>query len=310
MSALLQDFIPGPVQKISSLGHDSLYIKRLDLIQSWSDGNKYYKLKNNIAFALDNNIKTIVSKGGMFSNHLYSLAHACSNFGIELVCMIRSYGTDGDNPTLSELTSLSKEILFLHPEKYNQFNEAEALRIYPASLFIDEGGKSERALQGIHELMDECLLQHPSHIIISGGTMTTACGLIASAPEEIRIIIVPAWKGCTKQFVKDNLNEFGIVDACEWELWPDAHWGGFAKYDSALVSFMDSFTRTTGIPLDPVYTGKMMFAIDEKIKTGYFRKDDSILAIHSGGLQGIKGFAYRFSEDWGEYEKLVFGDKS
>lgn len=302
-----KSFIPGPVQQISSdWGHDNFFIKRLDLIHSWADGNKYYKLKNNIAFAIEHNITTIVSKGGMFSNHLYSLAHACTCFNIDLRCVIRSHNDDIENPTLKELKSISKDILFLASDKYNQFNEHNAALAYPDAMFIAEGGMGERAIHGMKELMNECLENQPTHIIVSGGSMATACGLLASAPAEVKVVIVPAWKGCTNDFIDDKLMEFGITPVCDWELWPDAHFGGFARYDRTLFDFMYAFTTETGIPLDPVYTGKMMYVLSEKIKSGYFKHDDSILAIHTGGLQGVRGFAYRYPMDWKGYEKLIF----
>lgn len=307
MSAHLPEFIPGPIQQIDR-GHDHFFIKRLDLIKSWADGNKYYKLKNQLALARSENIKRIVSKGGMFSNHLYSLAHACAHFQIELVCVIRSYGDDLANPTLTKLKSLSKEIIYLTPENYNQFGENESGLRYPDAMFIDEGGMSQNAINGIKDLMEECLLCDPSHIIISGGSMTTASGLLAYAPKELKIIIVPAWKGCTKQYIDTILNRFNIKAICEWEIWPDAHRGGFAKYDLSLINFMSGFSTSTGIPLDPVYTGKMMHAIEEKMQGRYFKQDDRILAIHTGGLQGIKGVAYRAPAEWGEYAKLIFGN--
>jgi len=308
MTGIWNKFIPGPIQHIrGDWGHENFSILRLDLIQSWADGNKYYKLKKNIAFAIENGIKTIVSKGGMFSNHLFSLAHACSIFGIELVCVVRSYAPDPDNPILNELKALSHEILFLKPESYQQFNEAESLIRYPGALFIPEGGMNERAISGAKEIMEECQEYKPSHIIIAGGTMGTSCGLLASASNSMKIIIVPAWKGCTNQYVEEILLTYNITPQCAWELWPDDHFGGFAKYNRTLSDFMYSFTKERSIPLDPVYTGKMMYAIAEKIKSGYFSNDDSILAIHTGGIQGVRGFSYRYPEDWRDYSRLIVG---
>jgi 1-aminocyclopropane-1-carboxylate deaminase len=298
--------IPVPIQKINSeLGYMNLSILRLDLIQSWADGNKFYKLKNNIAFAVDHKIKIIVSKGGMFSNHLYSLAHACLRFEIKLVCVVRSYGPDPDNPLMQELTSMGHEIIYLPPEKYQQFTSTEAFIHYPGSLFLPEGGMNDRAIDGAKEIMNECNVHHPTHIIISGGTMTTACGLLAAADEDMKIIIVPSWKGCTNEYVEKILIQYNITPKCAWEIWPDAHFGGFAKYDQTLIEFMCAFTNDTGIPLDPVYTGKMMYAVSEKMKGGYFSDLDSLLAIHTGGLQGIRGFSYRYPKDWSTYADLV-----
>ena len=305
-SGIMNRFTPGPIQKIKfDFGHDNIFIKRLDLVQSWADGNKYYKLKNNIAFVLENDIKTIISKGGMFSNYLYSLAKACSLFGIKLKCVVRSYGHDIENPVINEIIEISQDVLFLKPDDYSRFDEAESKKYDPDAFFIPEGGMNESAIHGAAEILHECLVQQPTHIIISGGTLTTACGMLASASKSLKIIIVPAWKGCSNQYVEGILQAFQIVPQASWELWPEYHFGGFAKYDRSLVEFMYSFTEKTQIPLDPVYTGKMMYAINEKIKEGYFSKEDRILAIHTGGIQGVKGFAYRFPEDWSKYAELI-----
>lgn len=303
---LWNDFIPGPVQTLNLnwvTGH--LYLKRLDLIQSWADGNKYYKLKNSLEFALQNSFGTIVSKGGMFSNHLYSIAQACTIFGLKMICIVRSYGKDHDNPLLNEILGAGHEMIFLSPPDYDRYHEAESLEQFPDALFIPEGGKSMHAISGIKELMQECLHHHPTHIIIPGGSMTTVCGLMGCAPKEIKIIVVPAWKGCKDKFIEDMLIEYNITASCQWEIWPDFHFGGFARYEAALINFMQSFTYETGIPLDPVYTGKMMFGIHQKMSAGYFKEEDSVLAIHTGGLQGIRGFAYRYPDDWRSYAELI-----
>ncbi len=310
MNHSFHTFLPGPIQKINLNGdHPLLMIKRLDLVQSWADGNKYYKLKHNISYALENGIKSIVSKGGMFSNHLYSLAHACTAFGIKMNAIVRSYGPDPGNPLMNELAGLSHEILYLKPGEYQQFDESTAKILYPASMFIPEGGRNAQAIEGAKEIIEECLEFHPTHVILSAGTLTTACGLLAVASKSMKIIIVPAWKGCTRDHVDEILLKYNIKPECLWEIWPDAHFGGFARYDHHLIEFMNSFTRETEIPLDPVYTGKMMYAVNEKFKSDYFSKEDIIIAIHTGGLQGIRGFSYRYPEDWSTYEELVFNQK-
>jgi 1-aminocyclopropane-1-carboxylate deaminase len=299
------DFIPGPVQFLPGWGHDQLSLLRLDLIQSWADGNKYYKLKYNLKDALQKDITTLVSKGGMFSNHLYSLAHACSAFELKLICIVRAHETDAGNPLMNEIQKLSHDILFLKPDAYKDFDEHDALALFPDSLFIPEGGMNAFAMEGVRELMNECQQRKPNHIIIAGGTMTTACGLIAAADNLMNIHIVPAWKGCTVSYVQDVLSKYEIVPACQWEIWPDFHFGGFAKFNQTLVDFMSSFTTKTGIPLDPVYTGKMLYGVMEKIKAGYFPAGDGIMVIHSGGLQGLRGFSYRYPEVWGKYELAI-----
>ena len=131
--------------------------------------------------------------------------------------------------------------------------------------------------------------------------MGTACGIVADTPSHIKVVIVPAWKGCTNTYFCEILDKYGIVPKCTWELWPDYHFGGFGKFSKDLIDFMVSFSLKYSVPLDPVYTGKLMYAIEEKRAFGYFKEDDSIVAIHTGGLQGLDGYKYRFPKEWGNY---------
>src|SRR5687767_3401658 len=297
-----KEFIPGPIQKLNEMGgHQQVFIKRLDMIRSWASGNKYYKLKYSIQDALLRDKKVIVSKGGMFSNHLDALAMACSSFGIRCVCMIRSYGDDENNPTLQRLRKLNAELIFLNPYLYNAFDQQNVNELYADAIFIPEGGADENGIKGASEIWDEISEIAPDHVVIAGGTMSTAVGLISKASSSTNVIIIPAWKGCEKSYVENILTKFTIKSQCTWELWPDYHFGGFGKYTKALAEFMYSFTEKYSIPLDPVYTGKMMFAIDDKIKSGQLSKTAKVVAIHTGGLQGIEGYAYRDAKTWRRY---------
>jgi 1-aminocyclopropane-1-carboxylate deaminase len=143
--------------------------------------------------------------------------------------------------------------------------------------------------------------------VISGGSMCTAMGILSVAAPDVQIIIVPAWKGCTSDYIHNLLNTYNIHVQCKWDLWEDYHFGGFGKYDQELVSFMYSFTEKTNFPLDPVYTGKMMFAVKSKMESGYFTANDEIVAVHTGGMQGLTGFNYKDPDTWNEYFQLCQG---
>lgn len=297
-----QQFIPGPIEKVNhDWGAPELFIKRLDLIRSWASGNKYYKLKYSIAGCIKNGIGTIVSKGGMFSNHLEALAKACAYFNLRCICIIRSYGDDKNNPTIQKLRGYGAHLIFLDPSRYNPFDKVDSESLYPGALFIPEGGADENGIRGAADLYEEIGPDSFSHLIIAGGSMSTAAGIISAADAALHVIIVSAWKGCTREFVEKVLKKFSISAKCQWELWPEYHFGGFGKSTIELADFMYSFTEKTQIPLDPVYTGKMMFAIREKIKSGYFAPTDKIIAIHTGGLQGIKGAVYKNPLMWNDY---------
>ena len=298
-----REFSPAPLQGIQLLdGSSSLKMLRLDLITSWATGNKYFKLKYVLHEALTSGIERIVSKGGMFSNHLAALSEACLEFNIHLVTVIRSHVRDEMNPSIQRLRAHGHEILYLPPSDYKSFDSGDAERLFPGSLFIPEGGLSTAGIKGTSEIMQSCLECNPSHIIVAGGTMGTACGIVAAAPASVKVIIVPAWKGCTYSYFTEILNKFEVHPACTWDIWPDYHFGGFGKFNHDLIEFMIQFTRDTGIPLDPVYNGKVMYAIDDKMRSGFFNDNDSIIALHTGGMQGLAGFKYRFPEEWGRYQ--------
>jgi len=299
---LWQEFSSPPIQPFLFVdGHPACSILRLDLIKSWASGNKYFKLKYTLLDTLEKNIPTFVSKGGMFSNHLAALAEACAVFGKRFVAVIRSHAPDDRNPSILKLKELGAEIIYLAPGSYTSFDQHEAEKLFPGAMFIPEGGLSSDGIRGASEITQSFLPYAPTHVIISGGTMGTACGLLASMPESINVIIVPAWKGCTQDYITGILQDYKIEVSCSWQLWPDFHFGGFGKFNQELIDFMIAFTTTTGIPLDPVYTGKMMFGLNQKIGQEYFAGSDKILAIHTGGLQGVDGFKYRYPEQWKSY---------
>ena len=295
-------FLPGPIQSLTSWqSRSQISMYRLDLLHSWSSGNKYYKLKYALEHALSKGVSTIVSKGGMFSNHLAALAEACEAFGMQLVAVIRSFAADENNPSIQKLRERGSEIVYLTPEVYNSFETAQAEQLYPGAMFIPEGGLSDTGIRGSAEILVNAVVTNLTHIIVAGGSMATACGIVSSAPAGVKVIIVPAWKGCTDLYFQEILSQYQITPTCSWELWPDYHFGGFGKFNQELIDFMIAFTTETNIPLDPVYTGKMMYAIDDRYKSGYFKDTDSVLAIHTGGHQGLDGYRYRFPEVWGKY---------
>lgn len=299
-------FIPGPLHSIDLYRElPYLQIKRLDLIQSWATGNKYYKLKYLLTSAWDSGVTTVVSKGGMFSNHLYALANACTVLNLKCICIVRAHLSDENNPTIKFLRAQNAQLIFVPPDQYKLYDECQADNDFPGSMFIPEGGEHSNAINGSTEIWSEIKHKQPDHVIISGGTLTTALGFLKATHHNSNIIIIPAWKGCTKKYITDKLATFNIQPKCKWELWPDEHCGGFGKSTEELTLFMYRFTSETLIPLDPVYTGKMMFAIDKKIRSNYFGSNDNVIAIHTGGLQGIAGFNYRFPQIWNEYYSLV-----
>jgi 1-aminocyclopropane-1-carboxylate deaminase len=131
--------------------------------------------------------------------------------------------------------------------------------------------------------------------------MGTAAGIVATSASNIKTLIVPAWKGCTEAYFQQVLDRHKRPELSHWEIWPEYHFGGFGKFDDELLVSMEAFTAWHGVPLDPVYTGKMVYAVMARVNAGYFTSTDVVMMVHTGGLQGLDGYAYRFPGVWGGY---------
>lgn len=301
-----QQFVPPPLESVTvSWSTNPLLIYRLDLLQSWATGNKYYKLKYALQDARLQGAGTIVSKGGMFSNHLYALADACLAFNFKCICIIRSYADDTNNPTLQYLRSRNVQLIFLPPAQFDVFEKNECEVNFPDAYFISEGGQGKEGIHGAGEIIQQDQLPKNAHVFIAGGTITTALGILASAPADMTLHIVPAWKGCTNAYVEGLFKEYDIHPGCGWALHPDYHFGGFGKSNSELVTFMTDFYQQTKVLTDPVYTGKLMYAIRDLIEHNKIAPNKPIIAIHTGGLQGIAGAYYRFPDLYREYVRFI-----
>ena len=190
------------------------------------------------------------------------------------------------------------------PEDYRSFDHEAAKTQFAGAWFIPEGGLSPAGIKGTSEIIQTMERAGPTHIVLAGGTMGTALGMLNAAPANAKVVIVPAWKGCTTDYIEDLIARFGVSVSCTWEVWPDFHFGGFGRFNAVLIDHMTAFSMATGIPLDPVYTGKVIFAINQKVKEDYFAPTDRVMMIHTGGLQGLKGYKYRFPDQWTAYADL------
>ena len=267
-----------------------LQIKREDRIHPEISGNKYRKLKYNILEAKKLGFKKLLSFGGAFSNHIAALAAAGREFDFKTIGIIRGEELQGkinDNPTLKFAQSCSMQFKFVDRTSYREKNSKEFIenlkKEFSDFYLIPEGGTNTLAIQGCEEILnkeDSCF----DFICCSIGTGGTISGLINSSNPNQLILGFPALKG---DFFKKEIVKF--TDKSNWELITDYHFGGYAKVNKALIDFINEFKMETNIHLDPVYTGKMMFGIRDLIKKGFFPKGSKILAIHTGGLQGIEG---------------------
>ena len=267
-----------------------LYLKREDTIHPFISGNKYRKLKYNLLEAKKQGKETLLTFGGAFSNHIAAAAYAGHEQGIKTIGVIRGEElTDKwqSNPTLKLAHKHGMQFHFVTRSAYRLKNDTSFIEDLKEKVgdfyLLPEGGTNDLAVKGCTEILTDA--DAPFDYICSAvGTGGTLAGLINAAQPHQTVLGFPALKG---DFLTEEIRTFVHND--RWRLITDYHFGGYAKVDQQLVSFINLFKQKTGIPLDPIYTGKMLFGIFDLVKQDVFEPGTQILAIHTGGLQGIKG---------------------
>lgn len=268
----------------------ALTIKREDLLHPEISGNKYRKLKYNLLEAKNQQKQTILTFGGAFSNHIAATAAAGAAYGFKTIGIIRGEELKDkiyENPTLSYARSQGMQLIYISRSEYRQKNDA-AFKVglknkYGDCYIVPEGGTNQFAIKGCEEILQEDDHQF-EYICTSVGTGGTMIGLINSARGHQQVLGFSALKG---DFLKEEIRKH--TSKKQWELITDYHFGGYGKIKPELITFINEFKELTKIPLDPIYTGKMMYGIFDLFSTGYFRKEAKILVVHTGGLQGIEG---------------------
>lgn len=278
--------------KLSILGKKriTLVVKREDRIHPFISGNKYRKLKYNILEAKRRGLNTILTFGGAFSNHIAATAYAGKLYGIRTIGVIRGEELSQNwmfNPTLMQAHEHGMDFKFISREDYRHKEETSFLELFSKDLgpyyLVPEGGTNLLAIKGCEEILTP---QDGDFNVVcaSVGTGGTLAGIINSSLHNQRIIGFPSLKG---DFLKKDICNFTAKE--NWEINADYHFGGYAKVSEMLIEFINYFKEKTNIPTDPVYTGKLLYGILDLVKNDYFKPGTKILAIHSGGLQGIAG---------------------
>lgn len=277
----------------------TLHMKREDEIHPLISGNKYRKLKYNLIEAKENGSSTLLSFGGAYSNHISALAYAGKKYGFKTIGVIRGeeLGLDEEktlkhNHTLSQAYRNGMRFKFISRAHYRNKEDEGFIDQLKAEFgdfyLVPEGGTNAFAIKGCEEILTAADKKYDI-VCTAVGTGGTISGLINSASEGQEILGFPSLKGA---FLKREIEKY-IQPKNNWKLIHDYHFGGYAKINENLISFINDFYRQTTIPLDPVYTGKMMFGITDMINNNYFKNNCKILAIHTGGLQGITGMNER-----------------
>ncbi len=275
----------------------SLSVLREDELHPFVSGNKFRKLKYIVQDAKTGGFNTLLTFGGAYSNHIAAVAAAGAELGFKTIGVIRGDELAvkvGENPTLRFARQNDMQLDFISRASYKmKTNSAfiESLHHRFGDFYlIPEGGTGTLAVKGCEEILGPNTSEFDI-ICVSVGTGGTISGIINASESHQHIIGFSALKGT---FQHSEIEKYTTKE--NFELKDAYSFGGYGKIDSTLVRFINEFKKNTGIPLDPIYTGKMMYGIYDLIKKGKFKENSRILAIHTGGLQGIAGMNQKLKQ--------------
>ena len=268
-----------------------LFIKRTDQTHQHISGNKWFKLKYNLLEAQKQGIETLLTFGGAYSNHIAATAFAAQEKGFNSIGIIRGEEHLPLNPTLRFAKENGMKLQYVARSAYRKKTTLEFLEQLKTQLgnfyLIPEGGTNELAIQGTVEILEANDTQ--DYICCAVGTGGTIAGIINASNDKQTVIGFLAIKGIDE--LEKDINSW--VNKSNYNFINTYFGDGYAKVNKELVEFINEFNAEHNIPLDAVYTGKMMMGILDLIGKDYFPKGSSILAIHTGGLQGNKGMSER-----------------
>ncbi|MCC7050975.1 MAG: 1-aminocyclopropane-1-carboxylate deaminase/D-cysteine desulfhydrase [Bacteroidia bacterium] len=268
-----------------------LHLLRLDLTHPFVSGNKWYKLKYNLIEAKEKKYNTLLSFGGPYSNHLSALSYAAKVNGFNLISIIRGVFDESKySPTLNYLKENNTQFVFVSREEYKLRYQPDYINFiaqkFPQAYIIPEGGANEFGLKGCSEIGD-LITERYDLVTVSVGTSSTLTGLLIS--QNINYNRVEGYMSLRGEDVLSEkintiLKEHNSIRT--YQLIRDYHFGGFGKYNSELIDFINWFYNQTGVELDMVYTAKMMYGLLDRVKKNTLPNVKKILAVHTGGLQG------------------------
>jgi 1-aminocyclopropane-1-carboxylate deaminase len=285
-------------EPVAGVAMGNVSLLRLDTGGGLAPGNKHFKLTGNLAEARRLGIGRLVSFGGPWSNHLHALAAVGAEQGFATVGIVRGDEDTGESPMLADARGWGMQVVRVSRAAYRQRLDPDYLcqlrgRFAPC-LLIPEGGANEAGVRGCMAIAERLKAEAPGfhRVLLPVGTGTTLAGVVAGLGSDCEVFGVSALRGAAdlEQRVGQALASITAAPSARWQILHHDHCGGFARVSAGLQEFMLAFEATQGVALEPVYTGKMMYAIHQRLRSGEWRADEPLLAIHTGGLQGRRGF--------------------
>ena len=288
----MEPVLPSPLMQIRPEwpGADdvSILVKRDDLIHPVISGNKWRKLRP-LLTQPGRHIAGIVSFGGGFSNHLHALGYLCAQRQIPLIVMVRGNYRENPTPMLCDLATWGTKIHYVTKQEYRERSDPVYLQQlkarYPEYMIVPEGGSQREALSGVAALTDElpCDFDVMLSPVASGATLAGLSMAMKSHQQALGVAVLKG-EGYLESLVSSLLPQPNSA----WKVAHQYHHGGYAKTSPDLLSFCQTFQEETRIPVEPVYSGKLFFALKAMIGDGLFSPGQTIIALHTGGLQGAR----------------------
>lgn len=274
-----------------------VWVKRDDLIHPLISGNKWRKLRLNLTAAKQAGHRTLLTFGGAYSNHIHAVASAGKIFGFDTIGVIRGEPGNELNPILAHAVACGMHLHYLDRQTYRRKNEADVIaRLqsqYGACYCIPEGGSNAAGVAGCRDIVTELDAQRHGHydaVVCACGTGATLAGIAAALGPNKKAVGISVLRGHSglDADVDGWIHEQHSSRSDTWRIHHHFHHGGYAKQSPQLLAFVQTFREQHGIPIEPVYTGKMFYALYELIKAGMFARGSTVVAVHTGGVHGAE----------------------
>lgn len=268
-----------------------LFVKRDDLIHSQISGNKLRKLKYNLKKAIDLKCKGIVTFGGAYSNHLLAAAAASKLSNLKAVGYVRGDElNEYSNQLLKECSQLGMKLIFLSRTEFLKIKYTSGINDFEGEkfLYVPEGGANLDGIEGCKEITENIDFDF---VCLAQGTTTTSVGISLCLKEDQKALLVPVLKGFNStlemEMLLGNENLMNVIRNRILIL-DNYHFGGYAKINDELRIFVEEFNKINSFNVEPIYTGKAMFALNQYLNEyKMFLKNKKVLFVHTGGLHSF-----------------------
>jgi 1-aminocyclopropane-1-carboxylate deaminase len=288
----------------------NLLIKREDMIHPYLSGNKYHKLKYNLYEAKKEGYDTLLTFGGAYSNHIYATAAAGKIYNFNTIGIIRGEKHEPLNPTLSFSKQCGMKLGYMDRGTYRNKTNKQVIKLlikkYGEFYLIPEGGSNNLAVKGCAEIISS-IENDFDYICSAVGTGGTVAGLAAGLKGNKKVLGFSVLKGSNflNGRIRQLLKSYSKQEFKNWQINFNYHFGGYARFNLELIDFIENFEQRFNIPIEPIYTGKMLYGIFDLVKKAFFPAETTIIAIHTGGLQGLRGLSDKISRIKNRSEKQI-----